>query len=339
MTRLGRVTAAALIMSGIHGAMAAQVPAPVRIGVPEAGNIQYLSLWVAIGGGYFADEGLDARVVHPATNRQTPDLLLSGQVEMALLPPPMYLGLIAEQRPVVLFANLLANDPINLVVRPDVAARLPVTPASPLADRIKALKGLRIGVANEPPRRLRVLLGAGGLNADDIDMVIVQGEQQIAALTSGRVDALYTHTPYLEDAIVSHGGVILINQSAGEVAEVANGQIHSLAATRRYAEAHPGVLRAATRAIARAQSVLRSDPAAAAAALRKAGMTPPSGRHLETIVRLYAPAVPLTPAVSADAVERNVTLYPARPAHPDFSRVRAADFVDPSFATPAPPWR
>jgi len=133
--------------------------------------------------------------------------------------------------------------------------------------------------------------------------------------------------------------VILVNQSAGEVAALANGQIHSLAVTRSYAEAHPGVLRAATRAIGRAQRVLRSDPAATAAALRKAGMTPPSARHLETIVRIYGPAVPLTPAVSAAAVERNVTLYPARPAHPDFSRVRAADFLDPSVATPVLPSR
>ncbi len=45
--------------------------------------------------------------------------------------------------------------------------------------------------------------------------------------------------------------------------------------------------------------------------------------------------MPKTPHVSAAAVERNATLYPARPTMPDFTKVRAADFVAPSFAEQA----
>jgi hypothetical protein len=54
-------------------------------------------------------------------------------------------------------------------------------------------------------------------------------------------------------------------------------------------------------------------------------------QHLETIVNLYRHAVPATPRVSAAAVERNARLYPARPAMPDFTKVRAADFVNTTF--------
>jgi ABC-type nitrate/sulfonate/bicarbonate transport system substrate-binding protein len=116
---------------------------------------------------------------------------------------------------------------------------------------------------------------------------------------------------------------------------VALGAGYLLAATRDYAAAHPDVLLAVTRAIARAENVLHTDADAAARALLKAGIPAPSPKHLATIVDIYRAAVPATPRVSAAAVERNATLYPARPAMPDFTKVHAADFIAPAFAEQA----
>jgi iron complex outermembrane recepter protein len=326
----------ALLVALLVARAGVALAAPVRIGVPERENIQFLTLWVAYGAGYLQAEGLEVTLVTADAPNQSGPLLLGGQADIALLQPPVYLGLIAQQRPIVLFANLLANDPINLIVRSDVAARLKLDPHAPLVERVKALEGLRIGVANEPPRRLRVLLGLAGMDADrDIQMTIVPGEEQIAALTQGRIDALYTHTPYLEDALVNLGAVLLVNQSAGEVATLSKGQIHSLGTTRAYADAHPDVVLAVTRAIARAEELLHRDATAAGQALVKAGITPPTPKHLATIIDLYRVAVPATPQVSAAAVERDATLYPARPTMPDFTQVRAADFLAPAFAEQA----
>lgn len=328
------VWCATVIGIALTGQLAAAQP--VRIGIPERDNLQYMSFWIAQGAGLFAAEGLDVEIVYADVPNQSGMILMQGRVDVALMQPPVYLGLIAEQHPFVLFANLLANEPINLIVRADVAARLKLDPKAPLADRLKAIKGLRIGVAPEPPRRLRVLFAHAGMNADqDVQIVIRRAEDQIEALTSGVVDALYIHTPFLQDAIVRLGAVLLVNQSSGEIAPLANGQIHSLGATRAYVDAHPDVILKVTRAIARAQQLLHRDTAAAIAALRRAGITSPTPEHLETIVRLYEPAVPQSPAVSAAAVERNATLYPARPTMPDFTKVRAADFVATSFAEEA----
>jgi iron complex outermembrane receptor protein len=309
---------------------------PVRIGIPERDNLQYMSFWIAQGAGLFTAEGLDVEIVYADVPNQSGMILMQGRVDVALMQPPVYLGLIAEQHPFVLFANLLANEPINLIVRADVAVRLKLDPRAPLADRLTAIKGLRIGVAPEPPRRLRVLFAHAGLNADrDVQIVIRRAEDQIEALTSGAVDALYIHTPFLQDALVRLGAMLLVNQSSGEVPPLANGQIHSLGATTAYVAAHPEVILKVTRAIARAQQLLHRDPAAAIAALTKAGITSPTPKHLETIVTLYEPAVPKTPNVSAAAIERNATLYPARPTMPDFTKVRAADFIAPAFAEEA----
>jgi NitT/TauT family transport system substrate-binding protein len=319
----------------LAGSTASNTPAAarLRLGVPERDNIQYLTLWVALGAGYLQAEGLDVQLVVADVPSQSGQLLLQHHADVALVQPPVFLGLIAQQLPIVLFANLLANDPINLIVRPDVAMNVRLNPHAPLTDRLKALKDLRVGVANEPPRRLRVLFAQAGLDADrDIRMTIVPGQDQIAAFKDGVVDALYTHTPFLEEALVNLGAVLAVNQSAGEVTALSDGQIHSLAAMREYADAHPDVLLAVTRAIARAQDLVHRDPTAAGQALLKAGVAVPTPKHLSTIVELYRPAVPATPRVSASAVERDATLYPARPTMPDFSKLHAIDFLAPMFA-------
>jgi len=113
----------------------------IRVGIPERNNLQYISFWIAQGAGLFKAEGLDIEIVVPDAPNMSGMILMQRRVDVALLQPPVYLGLIAEQHPFVLFANLLANDPINLIVRADVAAKLKLDPKAPLVDRLKALKG------------------------------------------------------------------------------------------------------------------------------------------------------------------------------------------------------
>jgi len=326
-------TRACAIAIGVAVSVNIAAAQTVRIGIPERDNLQYLSFWVAYGAGLFTAEGIDVDLVVPDAPNQSGMILMQKRVDVSLLQPPVYLGMIHEHHPFALFASLLANDPINLLVRGDVARRLKLDPKAPLVDRLKAIKGLKIGVAPEPPRRLRVLYASVGMDADqDLQIVLRRADDQIEALTSGVVDALYTHTPVLEDALVRHGAMLLVNQSSGEVPPIANGQVHTLAATREYIKSRPDVIAKVTRAIARAQQLIHRDTAATIDALGKAGIAAPSRQHLETIVNLYRPAIPTTPQVSAALVERNARLYPARPTMPDFTKVRAADFVDPAFA-------
>jgi ABC-type nitrate/sulfonate/bicarbonate transport system substrate-binding protein len=112
MVRSLAVKIAAIVVLATVSADTATTTA-VRVGVPERENIQYLSLWVALGAGYLQAEGLDVQLVVAAAGNQSGQLLLQNQADVALLQPPVYLGLIAQQRPIVLFANLLAG-PIDM---------------------------------------------------------------------------------------------------------------------------------------------------------------------------------------------------------------------------------
>jgi NitT/TauT family transport system substrate-binding protein len=314
-------------------AWAAAERIPVRIEVPNANNLQFLTLWVALGAGYFQSEGLEPQILAAASPRSTGALLFKGEADVALLPPPMFLGMMAEKKPILLFASLLANEPINLILRKDIAAARTVAAGTALRDRLQALRGLRIGLAGEVAPRLRALFASVGMNADtDARLVLVPGPAQLAAFRAGTIDALFAHTPYLETALVQDGALLIADNSGGDVPTLSDGQVHALAATREGARAHPQAIAAVTRAIARALLLIRTDPKAAVAAIAASGHARGDAAQLEAIVAIYAAAVPQTPKISLSGIARDAVLYPAHPRAPDFSRINVGDYVAEQFA-------
>jgi ABC-type nitrate/sulfonate/bicarbonate transport system substrate-binding protein len=306
--------------------------------VPGATNLQFLSLWVAIGSGVFEAEGLRPEVLVAPMPRSVGNRLFAGDADVAVLPPPMFLGMMAEAKPVRLFASLLANEPINLVLRKDVAAARNFPPRAPLKEKLAAFQGLKVGLAGEVSPRLRTLFATADLDAEkELTLVTIAGSQQVGALARGEVDLLFSHTPYLETALVEHDAVLVVDASSGEIPALADGQIHALATTREIASERSPLIHAVTRAIARAQRLIHSDAAAGLAALRASGAATGEPRLTAAILAVYGLAVPATPRISIDGIRRAREIYPAHPRHPDFSVVNPADFVAAEFAAAVGP--
>lgn len=322
------------------GAAALQVraagAAPVRIEVPNLRNLQFFSLWVALGAKLFEAEGLVPSILAAPQPRSVGGRLFTGEADVAVLPPPMYLGMMAEAKPVRLFASLFANDPINLVVRKDIAAARKVPLRGPLKDKLEALKGVKLGVAGEPPPRLHALFAAAGMDAaKDVEIVVIHGPDQVAAFKDRKVDALFAHTPYLETVMVDDGAVLVVDTSGGEVVGLTGNQIHALGAMDVVVRDKRDLLIKVTRAIARAQRIAHTDAAATVAALKASAAAAVDPRQVDAIAAIYADAVPLSPRISIDGIRRAAALYPAHPRHPDFSVVNPADFVAADIAEAA----
>jgi NitT/TauT family transport system substrate-binding protein len=310
----------------------------VRVLVPNDNNLQWLNFWVAQGAGYFADEGLDVQVTSGGTGdeeggRRVTQALIDGSADVVIQPRPLFLLAVGEQQPVVAFANLLRNDPINLVVHRDIAEARGLSAESTLADRLAGLRGLKVGVAPGPVSRLRVLAAVAGLDPDtDIEIVTVPGEAQNETFAQRSVDALYAHTPYLETALTEQDAVLIVNQSAGEIPALADRQIHMLVTTRPFRDASRDVLLRMTRAVYRAQQLIHADRQATLDAIRASSVRLRAPSALELIIELYAPAVPETPAVSVEGALAELAFFPGRRAPPDLSGVDMTLYVDNSFA-------
>ena len=307
----------------------------VRVLVPDPDNLQYMSFWLAKAL-FFQASGVDVEIVSPPIPQQALAWIDEQKPDAAVLPPPMYLELVANRAPWLLGANLLANDPIDLVVRRSVAEAKGITRELPIRERLERLRGVKIGIAPHPPPRLRELYKSVGLDASkDATTMTIHGKGQNAAFERGDVDALYAHTPYLEKALVHQDAVVVVDQNGGEVKELANRQIHALVFSRSFLNARHEDAEAMVSGVARAETLLRNTPGDAVAPLQKA-FPSRDPAEIDRIVHLYSPAIPATPKVRADGFAPAVVFFPEGEDTPSLEGIDLASFIAPELAQERP---
>lgn len=324
MRRVLALLAALLIFAAASPALALD---KVRILVPEDDNLQFMALWVARDGGYFEAEDIAIELEVAPSPQQMVAHFEKKTTDAAVLPPPMYVSLIAEKFPFVIGANLMRNDPIDLIVRKSFSDQHNVTKDMTVKDRLERLKGMRVGVGPHPVSRLRALYKAQGLDADkDIEIVTVQGKEQNAAFRDKKVDALYTHSPFLEQALVNDGAQVTVYQTRGIVPEVAAPIIHVLAFHKSFVDEHGDVAARVFRAIGAAERSVHKSEANTVDTLAK-GFPKRDRRQLETIVHLYETAMPDRPDVWIDGVKRAAEVYGEGTASPSIEGIDLAPYV------------
>ena len=294
--------------------------------VPEAKDLELLAFWVALGGGYFAREGIDVRVVTPDSPASVGKAFRSGAAPVAVLPGPAYERLIADRFPLLLVANLLQNEPLELVMRRDAADRLKLNSGTPVRRRLGTLRGVKIGVTVPDRARLYQLFHAEGLDANIADIVARKGDELLAEFSASNVDALFVPPLYAAKALAEHDGVVYVDTAGGEVAALAERLVEALAVTSEFARARPGDVQAFVRALARAEHVLHFEPNAATEAIARA--IPDADRKvLARVVATYSRAIPATPHVEAQLIKREAAFYPAGDDTLDLSGALLESFV------------
>lgn len=330
----------ALALGCDEGGCSSKSSPTLKVLVPEGDNLQWLMFWVAQGAGYFRAAGLhmDVRTPDHPTMSQA---LLDAQpdIVVAVVPTPMLLEWLAAGRDWVAVANLLDHSPLNLLVRRSVAERLHLlaerqsaplersagvtvaSPSIPWTKRLRALRGLRLGVAPGPQGRLAALFEKAGLPLrNHLSVVTMGGSRQNEAFGRAEVDALFAHTPYLERALVDQAGVLLVHQSAGHISGLPARQIHTLAVARRVVSNHPRWVKAMRSALRRARDLIVNDPQRAVRVLHQSFPQVPRPR-LRAITAIYRPAVPRTLRVCAEGLQQGLDWFPAHRTPPDCSKV------------------
>ena len=324
MRRVVSALALMVVLSGAATAHAYRVP----VLVPDHVSMQYASFWVAFGGGFFADEGYDVDVVVPPTPADAQLFWEQRRIDVAVLPATAFTSILATHGELALIANLFANDPINLVVRRSVIAQTQARVAAPIHDRLNAVRGVSIGLATHSAGRFGALYDVFGLDDQrDARMTFIEAGEQCAAFHERRVDALYAESPCLEHAIVHDDAVVLVNQSAGEVAPVSKHVIVAFAARPSLLEMQRPVAIGLLRAMLRAARLIHDTPQEAVAILARQ-FPEKDPRELEVIVAIYAPAIPVAPEFPPFEIPRSAMLYSEAPAVPDFAHIDLSHAVN-----------
>ncbi len=218
-------------------------------------------VFIAVQKGFFHDENIDLELVEVDSTPLAVTALVTNQVQITDLGVSDVINLQSQGKDPILFYNNVNTLSQRVVVSSAVIRKTGVTPQSPLNDRIKALKGLTIGISRPGGQNdlyVRWLLKQAGLNPDaDANFVTIGGGAALlGALESGQIDAYMAAPPTPLIAEKDGTGTILINGAPGDVPQFEDFSYSSMAVSKTWAEAHPRVVEGYSRALDKAYAFL-----------------------------------------------------------------------------------
>ena len=266
----------------------------MRIAVPDFVSSSFIPLIVAKELGFFEEEGQDIEIV-PIRAPRDVEALSEGAVDFSAGTAHAPLKSFPEWRGVKLVAAVSQGTPWMLVLQSALAKR----------GEMKAVKGRRIGADRGGPELIfKFLLQEGGIDIerDRVEMVPPTTDTRISfgvaaarALTEGKVDGIWCNVLGCELAVHLGGGSVVVDTRRGDGPPGArNYSFAALATTEPKVEAEPERIEGVIRALVRAQSVIRHDPARATEVARK--LFPPieaelMGQILIRDAEFYQPSI------------------------------------------------
>jgi len=242
---------------------APQAEAQEKVRVTQAvASFAFLPIDYAKASGIFEEEGLDVQQI--ATRGGGPDLtaLISGDVQFNAAAGTYQIGAISAGRDIVNVYNFYDRNLIGLVLSEKAATAAGVAPDAPLAERLQALKGLKIGMTRPgslTDKQVRHLLRQGGLTEDDAQIVAIGGPPNLlSALDQGAIDGFAISVPHYQIAAARHGAVVWVDNTRGDDPSIDPFMMESILTTREYAADHPDVVAAMVRALDRAVEEIAS---------------------------------------------------------------------------------
>ena len=229
--------AAGLALAPMQGTQAAE---EITVVIPNPSAINVFPLWVAIGEGYFEDEGLTINVEAVDGSAPVLQAMAAGQAEIGLPGPAPVLAARARGVDVVFIYNHFAQSVFGLVVREESPYQTP-------AD----LKGTTIGVGTADGAEVgftrAILTDLGMVEGQDYEFLPVgDGGPATAAFERGDIEA---YAAAVSDAAILNARGLSVREITPEeyLAYFGNG----FAVMRSYIEERPEVIEAFGRALVR----------------------------------------------------------------------------------------
>ena len=178
-------------------------------------------VYLAQAKGFFAEEGVEVQLT--VTGGGGPDIkaLIAGEVDFTYTASDQVILPWQEGKRLTMVMGVIPRALINWVMHKDVAQAKGITEKSPLADKMKALRGLTVGATQ--PGSLTANLAAytlrkaGLVPQQDTKVIPVgSGPTWLAALEHRKVDVALMSPPLPDTAIARGYAILLINNAAGE---------------------------------------------------------------------------------------------------------------------------
>lgn len=246
-------------------------------------------VYLAQARGYFAEEGLDVEVT--STGGGGPDIraLIAGEVDFSFTTGDNVILAYQEGKRLVMVMNGVQRVFLNWAMHKEVAKAKGITETTPLAEKLKALKGLTVGVTTPGALTAHiaafVIRKAGYVPQQDVKIIpIGAGPTWLAALENRKVDVALTAPPVPETAISRGHAIMFINNAKGEDPSMSEFLMVNLVVRPETTEKNPDLVRRMVRALVKANKwSLSATPVEVAEALRPTFAKTDPAIHLEGV--------------------------------------------------------
>lgn len=272
---------ATLFLGAHHAEAQSQGVRKVKMTVPVVGH-SMTPVYVAQGRGFFADEKLDVEVT--STGGSGPDIraLIAGDVEFSFTSGDNVILAAQEGKRLLMVMSGLNKLFMNWAMHRQTAKTLGISESTPLAQKIKSLKGLKVGVttvgALSAHMAAYVIRSAGFKPQEDVQIIPVgSGASWLAALENRKVDVGVSSPPAPETAVSRGFALMFINNTTGGDPSIPEFLMENLVTRPETVAREHDLVRRMVRALLRAnQWGLKSDPEQVTAAIRPfMAATPP----------------------------------------------------------------
>ncbi|HYA30654.1 MAG TPA: ABC transporter substrate-binding protein [Acidobacteriota bacterium] len=261
----------ALVNAG--GSANAQAVKKIKMTIPVIAH-SMLPVFIAQNKNFFADERLEVEV--NSTNGGGPDIraLIAGDVDFSFTTGDNVILAHQEGKKLTMVMSGLNRLFINWAIHKDAAKAKGITESTPLTEKIKALKGMTIGITNAGALTAHLasfVVRKAGLNPQsDVNIVpIGSGPTWLAALENRKVDVALTAPPTPDTAISRGYAILFINNAKGEDASISEFLMENLIVRPETVAKDQDSVRRVVRALTRAnQWSLKNTPEQVAAALK-----------------------------------------------------------------------
>ena len=249
------------------------------------------TLWLAREGGFFKENGVDAKLIYMEGGRLSIQSLLSGHTQFMAGDAVSALSAVGSGADIVLLASAKNVLPYVFAVAKEIR-------------RIQDLKGKIVGISQIGGRAgeiARMVVKNNGLDPDkDVIYLAVGGTvSRLAALAGGRVQA----------APISQGMVPAAQQKGLNIIEVEPIPliIDALWTTRKYAEDNPALIDRIVRSYVAAIAAVVKDRPKTLGALRKYMRTADT-KTIESAYESYANGLDRVPIPSDRAIQNTLEI-------------------------------
>lgn len=337
LRRFIQAGAFALLLATVRPDVAVAQP-PQKLTIAIAGKgMSFIIQYVAIGAGYYKDEGIDPEIVNVASGTQMAAAVLGGSADITQLGLPHTLEAVARGGTLVAIGTGFDKYPISLVLSNAAIQRAGITPSMSVDEKIKRLHGLRIGITSpgsSTDEFMRTILEVRGLNPASAVRLqpIGIGAPMVAATESGAIDGFAYMSPFTDTIVSKHEGQMIADPMQNNVPEYVDVPYQVITTSRATLASKHALLLGAERAMAKAM-LLCQQKTDEARRLTRAFFTDVPETEFDAAFASYLKGVPATPVLSQAQVANTlkmVNLAEKTPIHPPFDKV-----VDNSLAEQA----